>query len=186
MIRYCYWSVTPPVTPYLLNWSGVPPNLTTPLIIFTLVKSITDMRKLKHFSEKNNMAPKSSRVKSCKPCRLAKARCSLGQPCSRCASRQVECRYVSEAMSARTTSTYRRLEPVPMVMPDVTTDTEVEGTDSSQLASTIQVDSSNTSIFDTSETQPGTEWSAENREFILRLHPPIAAMTDDKSHRNSR
>lgn len=131
------------------------------------------------------MTLKSSRVKSCKPCRLAKARCSLGKPCSRCASRQVECRYMSEVRSAMTTSTYRRLQPARTAMPDTPVDTEVWGTSSSYLASTPRADSSTTSIFDPSEAQPGFVWSAGSRKLIRSIHPPIAVI-DEKPHRNYR
>lgn len=150
------------------------------------MKSATKKEKLKEFTQISNMVLKSSRVKSCKPCRLAKARCSLGQPCSRCVSRQVKCRYMSEVRSASATSTYRRLESAGTAMPDTPADTEVWGASSSYLASTPQVDSSTTSIFDSSEAPPGSAGSARSRESITSFHPPMIVMTDGKYHRKSR
>lgn len=93
---------------------------------------------------------------------------------------------MSGVRSAMTTSAYRRLEPAGIAMPDTPAETEVWGTSSSFLASTPQVDSSATSIFDSSEAPLGSVWSAGSRKFILSIHPPIAVITDEKSHRNSK
>lgn len=40
-----------------------------------------------------------SRIKSCEPCRVAKARCSLLNPCSRCIERGLQCHYPSPPSS---------------------------------------------------------------------------------------
>lgn len=63
----------------------------------------------------------ASRTKSCQPCRLAKARCSLEAPCSRCSNRGLECHYALGKPNTRTAG-FREIRPAPGVLSQTQSD----------------------------------------------------------------
>ncbi|KZL74714.1 C6 finger domain-containing protein [Colletotrichum tofieldiae] len=68
-----------------------------------------------------NMSRPVSRKKSCAPCRISKARCSLESPCRRCEERNLDCKYDH---IPRRSAAYRALRPLPAVGEDIPEDLE--------------------------------------------------------------
>ncbi|KAL2201851.1 hypothetical protein CC79DRAFT_1402167 [Sarocladium strictum] len=119
------------------------------------------------------MTRSSSRTKSCGACRLAKSRCSLEQPCSRCVDRQLECRYITGAASTPTRNVYRQLEPARKALPESPAYAELPDSGGLRPATLPQAGYLSPSSFD----QTSSPSDAGRRVQHLRGAPPYVAAT---------
>ncbi|KAL6802771.1 hypothetical protein GGI42DRAFT_32128 [Trichoderma sp. SZMC 28013] len=128
-----------------------------------------------------------SRAKSCDHCRVAKTRCSLATPCSRCAKRGLECHYSSSRSRNSNPQRWKKeFRPILPVTTDVTTAENITGDGDPHMEYlTSMIKASDAILPATLSTAPEISFPSstaisENDDFadIAKLVDPSAKIPD--------
>ncbi|KAK5996384.1 hypothetical protein PT974_01718 [Cladobotryum mycophilum] len=118
----------------------------------------------------------NSRVKSCDGCRLAKARCSLSTPCSRCVKRRIQCSYAPAQLPRhkdRYLTGFRRIQPL-AIATSTAKETSSDNGLNKDPSSSVCENREHVALVTATATSPSTNTDPEHGSFsdLMALMEP--------------